>query len=252
MKDFLPAVPSAKEIHIWRIALGGGRAQKLEDALNKEESARAARFAFELHRDRFIRGRYAMRSILGGYLGIAASEIGIAYGAHGKPFLRGDTQTNTQVSFNMTHSEDLALLAVGVVRDIGVDLEMLRVPQEMMALAKSVFSDEENNQFESLADELRVSAFFNCWTRKEALLKALGTGLSLDAKMIHIGLDAEKKSFVPPPAYSDTRGDAPIEVMTIAQDNNCVASLAVVGRIDSIMNIDFTFEDVSHLVPIST
>jgi 4'-phosphopantetheinyl transferase len=239
MEKVFSAAPSPKEIHIWRIEIGGGHSQKLVEALNIEERARAARFAFDLHRDRFIRGRYAMRSILGGYLGMAASEVDIAYGSHGKPFLRG----NTKLGFNMTHSDDLALLAVGVARDIGVDLEMLRAPQDMMALAKSLFSAEENNQFESLVEELRVPAFFNCWTRKEALLKALGTGLSLDAKTIHIGLDAEKKNFVPPPAYGSTQ----IEVMTIAQDKNCVASLAVVGGFHSIMNIDFTFEDASHI-----
>jgi 4'-phosphopantetheinyl transferase len=249
MKKFLSATPSPEEIHIWRIKLGGGHAQKLAHALSKEERARAARFAFDLHRDRFIRGRYAMRTILGGYLGIAASDVDIACGPHGKPFLR---DSSAQFGFNMTHSADLALLAVGVGRDIGVDLEMLRAPQDMMALAKSVFSDEENNQFESLVDELRVPAFFNCWTRKEALLKAMGTGLSLDAKTIHIGLDVEKKSFVPPLAYGHTYGDAPIEVMTIAQDKNYVASLAVAGGFHSIMNIDFTFEDASHIVLSST
>lgn len=246
MNKFLSAVPVADQIHIWRIELGGGHAQKLVDALSKEECARALRFAFDLHRDRFIRGRHAMRAILGGYLGIAASEVDIAYGSHGKPFLRVDERANTQVSFNMTHSADSALLAVGVACDIGVDLEMLRAPQDMqdmMALAESVFSVEETKQFASLVDERRLSAFFSCWTRKEALLKALGTGLSLDAKTIHIGLDTEKKNVVPPPAY----GDAPIEVMTIVQDKNCVASLAVVGGFHSIMNIDFTFEDAPHI-----
>ncbi len=194
-----------------------------------------------------------MRCVLGAYLGISPGKVRIGYGSHGKPCLDGNSNSNCNsnndniyLGFNLTHSEDSALLAVGRACNIGIDLEMLRAPNDIRDLAKSVFSEQENADFQALAAESLMPAFFTCWTQKEALLKALGTGLTLDANSIHVGLDDVDKKISPPAQY----GNQPISLATIGRTQHSIASLAVVGGLDRVLHFNFVDEISCQLMSV--
>jgi 4'-phosphopantetheinyl transferase len=242
MKNFSPTLPNTKEVHVWHINLDAGRSVELANVLTGDEVVRANRFVFDRHRDRFICGRSAMRCILGEYLGIVASEVAIEYGPNGKPVLGQRNGNNTQLGFNLAHSESLAVLAVGGARAIGIDIELMRALKDIGALAKSVFSEEENAQFQATAVEFLTPTFFTCWTRKEALLKALGTGLTLEANSMHVGIGSGSKRITLPTEL----GGQSIAIETIergsAQHTNAVASLAVIGEIERVLHFDYVFE----------
>lgn len=224
-------LPTARGIDLWRIDLAGALPPDVDDVLSADEMQRAKRFVFDLHRNRFARGRYALRKILADYLHLRARAVPLALATYGKPYL----DVKDAFGFNLSHTDDLALLAVGAMPDIGVDVEMLHLPKDIRALAHSVFSPAENAAFATLADDALVTPFFNCWTQKEAVLKALGTGLSLAANSIHVGLDPTRKNIKSPLERS-----APtISVVSLAQSADAIAALAVVGGFDQVRQIDY-------------
>jgi 4'-phosphopantetheinyl transferase len=167
-----------RRIHLWAARLDPPQpeVERLHRLLDDEERARAARFRFDKHRRRFIVGRGFQRIVLGDYLGIDAGAIQLSYGPKGKPYLAGPWRG--RLHFNLSNSSEMALLGVNVEREIGVDVEKLREVHEMEALAERFFSRREAPVLLALPEERKVEGFFNCWTRKEAYLKAVGTGLS--------------------------------------------------------------------------
>ena len=167
-------------VHVWRIALDIGDAvlSRRRDSLADDERQRADRFHMEKHRRHFTAGRGALRTILAGYLGLRPEAIRFTYTSYGKPLLAGAKEA---LRFNLSHSHGLALLAVTLSREIGVDIEFLRdnLERDGELLAERFFSPREVAVLRSLPAELRREAFFHCWTRKEAYIKAHGMGLSL-------------------------------------------------------------------------
>ncbi len=154
--------------------------------LDPEEHARAARFVHQLHRDRFIVGRGRLRETLSSYLGRTPAAIAFEYGENGKPFARaaGDLR------FNLSHTEGLAVLGVARGVELGVDVESLR-PVER-DLPDHYFSAPEREALAALPEHLWLAGFHRCWTRKEAMVKALGEGLSipLDSFAVSLAPDA--------------------------------------------------------------
>ena len=146
---------------------------KLWPLLNEEEQARAKRFYFDIHRNHFIVGRGLLRILLGRYLNVAPDKIVFAYGEHGKPFL-----PNTNLNFNISHSYGMALLAFTHGRELGVDIEQIRPLEDAAAIAKMNFSAKEVTEYTAVPDAQKPLAFYNCWTRKEAFIKAIGEGLT--------------------------------------------------------------------------
>ena len=140
-------------------------------SLSLDERARAARFVFDRDRDRYIAGRARLRAILGQYLGQSPANILFQYGAHGRPAVDG-------MSFNLSHTGSQALLAVTDHLTLGVDIETI-APIEM-AVARAHFAADELRVLLALPETARMAAFYRCWTRKEAYLKAVGTGLATD------------------------------------------------------------------------
>jgi 4'-phosphopantetheinyl transferase len=112
-----------------------------------------------------------LRRLLGGFLGLEPERVELRYGPHGKPCVEG-------LRFNLAHSHELALYAFSRGRELGVDLERIRPLRDAAAIAERYFSAEENAVLRSLPEIQRHEAFFRCWTRKEAYLKALGDGLA--------------------------------------------------------------------------
>jgi 4'-phosphopantetheinyl transferase len=167
------------EIHIWRIELDQPEAdlQHLRTTLFSDEIARAERFYFQEHRQRFIAGRGILRAILGRYLGIQPLQVEFNYQQRGKPVL-AETFADSGLEFNLSHSQGLGLCAVNCTRQIGVDLEYIRPMSDLEALAKRFFLPREYDMLRSLSLNQQQEVFFRYWTCKEAYLKATGDGLS--------------------------------------------------------------------------
>jgi len=146
--------------------------------LNLEERARALRFVRPRDRRRFLLCRSALRRILGRLTGIEPERIGFRAGPGGKPELEPERNASGTLRFNVTHSADLALIAVSDGREVGVDLERIRPIKEAERIVESYFTREEISEFLHLAPEDRPLAFLRGWTRKEAILKAKGVGLA--------------------------------------------------------------------------
>ena len=194
---------SGDEIHVWRASLEGSPAlvQRLQRTLTPDEAARAARFYFERDRTHYIVARGVLRSILGRYLGTEPGQLRFSYTSYGKPALISTSGMRT-LNFNLSHSHEIALVAVTRGREIGVDVEHLRADFAGAEIAERFFSAAENVALRALPPELRVEGFFTCWTRKEAYIKARGEGLSHP-------LDQFDVSLVPggPAQLLRTRGD---------------------------------------------
>lgn len=177
---------AADEIHLWLANLD--RPPKsladLAATLAADERERAVRFRFPEHRDRFIVGRGLLRELLGAYLNQPALALRFEPGAHGKPALAG-VDMGTGWHFNLSHSGSRALYAVAQ-REVGVDLESLDRNVDHAAILERVSTPREWAVFQGLPAERIQPVFFACWTRKEAIAKALGGGLASGLRTLEV------------------------------------------------------------------
>lgn len=191
-------------VHVWATALDRDPAAlpRLRDNLTDDESARADRFHFERDARRFVVARAMLRDVLGAYLGVAPRVVRFGYGPRDKPALAPPLDA-TGVQFNVSHSGEIALYALTLHRQIGVDVEQVRPLADLDALARRNFSRAECAALFALPPARRPPAFFACWTRKEAYVKALGDGLShpLDAFTVSFAIGE-------PARVLDIAGDA--------------------------------------------
>ena len=175
---------TAGRVDVWATALDRAPAAlaRLRVVLSDDEAARATRFHFERDARRFIVARAVLRDLLGAYLGMAPRAVRFVYGARDKPALALPLDASG-MQFNVSHSGEIALCAVGLQQRLGVDVEQIRALADLVALAQRNFSAAECRALFALPPERRPGAFFACWTRKEAYIKALGDGLAhpLDA-----------------------------------------------------------------------
>ncbi|MFM7364173.1 MAG: 4'-phosphopantetheinyl transferase HetI [Cuspidothrix sp.] len=179
---WLPApkylILSSDDVHIWRINLhqSESQLQALQATLSSDEINRAERFYFPEHRQRFIAGRGTIRAILGQYLGIDPKQVEFTYQARGKPLLSAKF-ADSGLLFNLSHSQNLALLGLSYQHQIGVDLEHFRAISDLESLAKRFFSLREYEHLCLVSPREQQQIFFRYWTCKEAYLKATGDGL---------------------------------------------------------------------------
>ncbi|HEX2328187.1 MAG TPA: 4'-phosphopantetheinyl transferase superfamily protein [Candidatus Angelobacter sp.] len=169
-----------QHVDIWKIDLRNAEAVTLADPglLSPDEADRAARFRFARDRQRFIAGRIAMRRILAGYANVSPREVVFSYGTDGKPELSGALQ-QCGLKFNLSHSRDLGLLAVTKCLNVGIDVEWIDDKFPTQEIAQQFYSAAEIRRFQELDSLSRVAGFYECWTRKEAYIKALGGGLAV-------------------------------------------------------------------------
>jgi 4'-phosphopantetheinyl transferase len=167
------------DVHVWSAGLHHEAPvlDALRATLDDDELARAERFVFERHRLRYIAAHGLLRRVLSGYLGVAPTEIRFGHARHGKPYLVGEVQLDLR--FNLSHSGDRMLVAVAVGRDVGVDLELVGRDRDFAGIARHFFSPNEVAALTALPERERRAAFYRCWTRKEAYIKACGTGLAM-------------------------------------------------------------------------
>jgi 4'-phosphopantetheinyl transferase len=177
-----PRVPPGigpDEVHVWRAPLDSPPSvlRRLEAILTPDEISRATRFRFAVHRNRFVQRRGVLRLLLAGWLGVPPADVGIEYTVHGKPVL--SARHATDLRFNLSSSEDLALYAFSRGRDLGLDVERIRPGVAEESVAERFFAPAEVAALRALPESRQPVAFFDCWARKEAYVKAQGMGLSL-------------------------------------------------------------------------
>jgi 4'-phosphopantetheinyl transferase len=199
--DSAPPELPPHTVHVWqrRLSTDDPSLDACFELLSAEEREKAARYRIEHPRSDYILTRSTLRSLLGQYLGKRPHEIHFRYGSHGKPYLAG----NTDLQFNVSHCDGLALLAFVRDREIGVDVEKIRPQDDVKKLAERFFSLNERERLRNLSGDELYSAFFRCWTRKEAYIKATGDGLSLPLHQFDVSIEPD-----PAQALIATRPDA--------------------------------------------
>jgi 4'-phosphopantetheinyl transferase len=177
------------EVHVWRAALDVPPAylQSLERVLAAEEVYRAQRFRFERDRGCYVATRGTLRILLGRYLRTDPADVRLGYGKHGKPALAAQPGEG-RLRFNVSHSGELALLAFARDREVGVDLEKMRPIPQMDQIAQRFFTAREYAALHKIGLDQRLGAFYCCWTRKEAYIKAKGEGLTIPLDSVDVGL----------------------------------------------------------------
>jgi 4'-phosphopantetheinyl transferase len=183
---------AAGEVHVWLVRADDAALCKAccENLLATAERERAARFKFEKDRQLYTAAHAALRSILAGYLNVAPGDLEFESGRRGKPRL-APTFTEDKLEFNLSHSHEVALIAVTRKREIGVDVERIREDFAFAEIAERYFTTKEVSAIRALPQDLQRRAFYQCWTSKEAFLKARGVGLSGDLDEVEIVLPGE-------------------------------------------------------------
>lgn len=217
------------DVHVWLadVSHRGEPLEQLASILSEDERERAARFYFERDAIRWMASRVVLRSILGKYLGVAASEVRFQVWPRGKPEL--SAPLGPRLQFNASHSDRLALYAMARSGRVGVDIERVRPLPDLEAIAGRMFSPHERQALGAVSSTRRCAAFFDCWTRKEAYIKALGDGLTYPLERFTVSL-------IPgaPPRLEDVQDD-PAEagrwcLTALAPAPGYTAALATEGR----------------------
>jgi len=184
-----PHILDYDEVHIWRATLDLtiSRVQALEQILAADERTRANKFHFLKDRTHFIVARGVLRAILGRYLPGDPRTLQFCYSQYGKPTLVSESSSDV-LFFNVSHSHGIALYAISHTLNIGIDIEYMRMGIECEQIAARFFSPYEVSMLRAVPKHMQHEAFFNCWTRKEAYIKARGLGLSLDLNQFDVSL----------------------------------------------------------------
>jgi 4'-phosphopantetheinyl transferase len=210
-------------VHVWKVALDQPP-KEFRAVLSADERERASRFRVERGADRYTVARGALRIMLGRYTGTPPEALVFQYNGFGKPELTG-----SDVCFNLSHSHDIALVAAVRGRAVGVDVERIREQVLSDRIAERFFAPAEARAIATLPQDQQAQAFFNCWTRKEAWIKARGEGLS-------IPLDSFEVTLAPgePARLVATRPDEKEAARWTLRELECgpeyVAALAVAGK----------------------
>lgn len=198
--------------------------------LDGYEKKRASAFLDENDRRQYIAAHGQMRQILALYLGISASEIKIIQRSGEKPFIE-----NRTLLFNLSHTAGYALLAVSNTGEVGIDIEYKRDNVKIELIAQSTFSDSERLAILLVDGEERRDRFFNCWTKKEAFIKAIGKGFSYDTRSFSVTTESDTSSRV----ICFNKGDFDIRDWTILSFVPFLSTKAALAFAFSLTTINF-------------
>jgi 4'-phosphopantetheinyl transferase len=175
---------------LWRapLDLQGPAIERLFSTLADDEKARAERFHFAEGRARFTAARGVLRDILGRYTGAEPASLQFGYQPSGKPFLLAGTGAGG-LQFNLSHSKGMALYGVTLGRPVGVDVERVREGAEFSRIAERFFTAKEAEALRNCPAHVHAEAFFRCWTRKEAFIKAIGRGFALGLGSFEVSIE---------------------------------------------------------------
>lgn len=179
-----------REVHVWPVIIRGtdSTAAGFESFLSSGEAEQAAAFRFEDLRRSFRLTRGALRLLVGRYVGVSPEQVVLSQGSHGKPGLARQEGAGPDFEFNVSHSGTMAIFAFTFGCEVGVDIEQIVPLADMARVASYFFSREETEDLFALPPGERQRAFYVCWTRKEAYVKAVGTGLSIPLESFAVTL----------------------------------------------------------------
>ncbi|MFN8375408.1 MAG: 4'-phosphopantetheinyl transferase superfamily protein [Anaerolineae bacterium] len=220
--SIVPRVLREGAIHVYRTSLDEGSVDDFTGLLSSDERTKAGRFHFEKDRRRFVVRRGTLRLLLSQYLNMQPAHIRFAYTAHGKPYV-----PDANVQFNLSDAEHVALYAFARV-PIGVDVEYIQAMADMDDVAALMFSKAENAVYRALPKSQQAAGFFNCWTRKEAFIKAVGEGLSYPLADFEVTLRPDEAAAVLR-VHDDTQAAARWSLYDLRLAQDFCGALAVQG-----------------------
>lgn len=233
------------QAHLWLIPF-----KKIEEGesyfrqiMSQDELSRAGRFHFEKDRTRYVCGRGFLRLLLGRYLSILPSSILFEYNDFGKPEL-SKHQNLQLLTFNTSHAEDYLAFAVTNIAQIGIDIEILQKKTDLMGIAERFFSAKEFEKIKSFHNKNFTEAFYNCWTRKEAFIKAVGDGLSIPLNSFEVSIDTNE-GYTNINFYNKN-GSEKWRLLSFKPATNYVGALAVNKNIKEIKS--FTVESYYDII----
>ncbi len=221
------------EAHVWLVSIKNFISQldEFQSMLSYNEKKQAQRFVFTQHRECFIVVHGILRQLLANYLSTSPETIDIIYNSYGKPGVEN-------INFNISHSQDLALFAFTKNFDVGVDIEFVKKDFVGDDIACRFFSEHEIQALLKLSIPERTLAFFNCWTRKEAFIKAIGKGLSFPLNKFDVDIGYSRKSLL-----LNVRNDAyktsDWKLIDLNPPQNYAAALAVCSSVDKIRKFHY-------------
>ncbi len=211
------------QVHIWKININNKAldvSHLYSNVLSVDERRRAGRLRSENDKRRFVISRGLLRENLGNYMGAAPAEIVFTYNDHGKPDIKSEHNPKN-IKFNVSHSRNLAIYAICLEREIGVDLEYIRDVSSADKIINRFFTNEEKDYFNSLPEYRKKMAFFRLWTRKEAYSKAKGMGIGLPLKEFDFNLI---------PDSTEKQTESKWSLIDIEVDSHYLAALATEGN----------------------
>ena len=222
-------------IHVWTIPLDedADTVASLLNVLSGEERVRAARFRTTQLRVRFVVAHGALRTILSGYLGVAPAAVRFETTEMGRPYVPG-----ASFDFNLSHSDALAVVAVSVAGHVGVDVERLRRVDDEDAVVRRFFAPGEVRQYEAVRPQERTSAFYSTWTRKEAFVKALGTGLQRELSSFEV--DVSPQAVCPRIRLDDDDGRSSWNLRSFSPRSHYIAAVALDRDIEALEFFDWS------------
>jgi len=222
---------TTEEVHVWRVGLQQQpwTIGMFLEALSADERVRANKYHFYRDFESFVIARGVLRNIISRYINVASRDIRFSYDQYGKPRL---SSGDTSLCFSVSHSSGIALYAISQVDAVGVDIEYARENFSSTEIAEHFFSANEVATLRALPAELRTVAFFNCWTRKEAYIKARGEGLSHPLNRFTVSIIPGQPARLL--AADDTKDTSCWTLMELSAGADYVASLAVEGKVRSL------------------
>jgi len=180
------------DVHLWfaHVPRHAPQIAEYKALLSSDELDRMVRFRFERDQESFAFVHGILRNLLGSYLDISPMELRFDYSEHGKPSI--SVPAETDIEFNLSHTAGTVLVGICLNREIGVDIEKVRNDFEVMGIAAKFFTDSEQESLLRLPEPERAQAFFQCWTRKEAVLKARGDGLSFPLDRVEVSVTPDE------------------------------------------------------------
>jgi len=235
------------EVHIWHFDLDKFNKDKtlMEKILSQDELSRANAFHFEKDRKNFVCGRGLLRLLISKYSGISPELINLEYGDFGKPVLK-KTQNSNSIYFNLSHSGDFIVFGFTLKSKIGIDIEFLEPKPDLIELAEKYFSLYEYKILDTLSEEQKIEAFYNCWTRKEAFIKAIGKGLSFPLKSFAVSLTPGEETKIVKFPREERKITEDLFLDSFEDSSHLVGAVAVLGVVNKVKH--FKLDDHSLLL----
>jgi 4'-phosphopantetheinyl transferase len=223
------------DIHVWQIDLET-QLQYLEtywSHLSNLEQSRASKFRFEIHKNNYIIRTGILRILLSNYMRCQPDEMEFEIEEFGKPKL-----TNSDLEFNLSHSKNKAIIAIAIDVQLGIDIEYIDEKIKAKEIAGNFFSNEEIKQLCALEDVKLADGFFNIWTKKEAFIKAIGTGLTYPLDAFDVSLDNSEQKALTRLDNSFTEAQK-WNLFSIKTFNNFKGALAYIGNAKEIQYFNY-------------